>query len=182
MRVDCNISLFSQSSSSLEKPFSLDTLQDKIDTLFSGNTLEEICAQLEKEGSEWSLKHLATLRKMVSTVNGYKTRLTRCSVVTHWRISVLSWRRGSEWSSDMHHGILSVGIQNRSQWPWPSRSFWPYWFRIVGNLAFLHDNTLQIWAWITKFAVNMHPVILLAGIENGVINLQGHMGHFDSEF
>ena len=38
----------------------------------------------------------------------------------------------------------------------------------VGNLACPSGNSSQIWAWITQFAPNMHPGILLAGIENGV--------------
>ena len=47
-----------------------------------------------------------------------------------------------------------------------------------------HDNASHIWARITKFAPNMHPGILLSGIEN-----RGHwpwtsmsFGHFDLEF
>ena len=60
-----------------------------------------------------------------------------------------------------------IGIENGGHWPWPSRSFWPLWLRILGNLACPHDNSSQIWARITKFAPNMHPEILWAGIENG---------------
>ena len=67
----------------------------------------------------------------------------------------------------MHPGILSAGIENGGHWPWPWRSFWPFWLRILGNLACPHSNSSQIWVWITKFAPNMHPLILLAGITNG---------------
>ena len=37
-------------------------------------------------------------------------------------------------------GILTAGIENGMHWPWPSRSFWPFWLRILGNLACLCDN------------------------------------------
>ena len=37
----------------------------------------------------------------------------------------------------------------------------------MGNVACLRDNSSQIWARITKFAVNMHPGILSVSIENG---------------
>ena len=58
----------------------------------------------------------------------------------------------------------SVGIENGGHWLWPSRSFW---LRILGNLTCPRNNSSQIWARITKFALNMHPVILSTGIENG---------------
>ena len=52
----------------------------------------------------------------------------------------------------MHFGILSAGIENEGHWPWPSRSFWPFCLKILGNSACLCDNYSQIWARITKFA------------------------------
>ena len=84
----------------------------------------------------------------------------------------------------MHRGILSVGIENRGHWPWPSRSFWPFWLRMVGNLACPRDNSSQMWARITKYAPNMHHGMLSAGIENGGHWPwpSSHFDHFDSEF
>ena len=75
--------------------------------------------------------------------------------------------RITKFATNMHPGILSAGIENGGHWPWPSVSFWPFSLRILGNLACPHDNSSQIWARITKFAPNMHPGILSAGIENG---------------
>ena len=37
--------------------------------------------------------------------------------------------------------MLSVGIENRGHWLWPSRSFWPFWLRIIGNSACPRDNS-----------------------------------------
>ena len=73
----------------------------------------------------------------------------------------------TKFAPSMHREILSVGIENGSQWLWPSRSFWPFWLKIVGNSACPHENLSQIWARITKFAPSMHHGILSAGIENG---------------
>ena len=77
------------------------------------------------------------------------------------------WARITKFVPRMHHGILSTGIENGGHWPWPSRSFWPFWLRILGNLACPHDKSSQIWARITKFAPSVHHGILSAGIENG---------------
>ena len=67
----------------------------------------------------------------------------------------------------IHPGKASAGIENGSHWPWPSRSFWSFWLRILGNSACPHDYSSHMWARIAKFAPNMHPGIASAGIENG---------------
>ena len=77
------------------------------------------------------------------------------------------WARITKFAPNMHPGTLLVVIENGGHWPWPSRSFWPFWLRILGNSACLRDNSSQIWAGITKFAPNKHPGILLIGIEIG---------------
>ena len=77
------------------------------------------------------------------------------------------WARITKIAPNMHPEILPAGIENGSHWPWPSRSFWPFWLRILGNLACLHDYLYWIWGRVTKFAPNMHLGILSAGIENG---------------
>ena len=77
----------------------------------------------------------------------------------------------------MHHGIISAGIENRSHWPWPSRSFWPFWHRILGNLACRHNNLLWIWAR----SQNLHQVYILVfsplvlKMEDIGLDLQGHL-------
>ena len=76
------------------------------------------------------------------------------------------WARLTKFAPNMHLGILSASIENEGHWPWTSRSFWQFWFRILVNLACLRDDSSQIWARITKFAPNMHLEILLAGVEN----------------
>ena len=48
----------------------------------------------------------------------------------------------------MHPGILSAGIENGGHWPWPSKSFWPFWLRILGNLACI-ENGGQ-WPWPSR--------------------------------
>ena len=52
----------------------------------------------------------------------------------------------------MYHGILSAGIEYKDHWTWPSRLFWPFWHRILGNVACLHDNSSQIWTGFAKLA------------------------------
>ena len=74
----------------------------------------------------------------------------------------------TKFAPNMHLGILLSGIENRGHGPWHSRSFWPFWLRSLGNSTCPDDKSSQISARITKFAPNMHPGILLAGIENKV--------------
>ena len=76
------------------------------------------------------------------------------------------WARIIKFVTNMHPGIFSTGIENKGHWPWPSRSFWPFWLRILENSACPQNNLSQIWDGITKFAPNMHIRIFLSGIEN----------------
>ena len=66
----------------------------------------------------------------------------------------------TKFAPNMCPGIFSAGIENRGHWPWTSRSSWPFWLRILGNLVCLRNNSSQIWAGITKFIPNMHHGIL----------------------
>ena len=77
------------------------------------------------------------------------------------------WDRITKFTLNIHPGILSAGIENGGHWPWSSRSFWPFWLKILGNSACPRDNSSHIWARITKFTSNMHTGTLSAGIENG---------------
>ena len=77
------------------------------------------------------------------------------------------WAGITKFAPNMHPETLSAGIENGGNWPWPSRSFWPFWLKFLGNSACPHDNSSQIWARITKFAPNMHSGILWVNIENG---------------
>ena len=77
------------------------------------------------------------------------------------------WAGITKSAPNIHPGILLAGIENGGHWPWPSSLFWAFWLRILGNSTCLHNNSRQIWARIIKFTPNMHPGILLAGIENG---------------
>ena len=59
-------------------------------------------------------------------------------------------------------------------WYWKWRSFTltfkvilTFCLRILGILACPHNNSSQVWARFNKFAPNIHPGMLLAGIENG---------------
>ena len=82
--------------------------------------------------------------------------------------------RITQFAPNMHPGILLASVENRGHWPYPSRSFWPFCPRILGNLTCPDNNSSQIWATITKFALYIHPGIFLSGVEN--------RGHFNSEF
>ena len=94
------------------------------------------------------------------------------------------WAEITKFAPNMHNGILFSGIENSGLWSWPSRSFWPFRQRILGNLACSHNNLKLIWARITKFAPNMHLELLLTGIE-----YRGYwpwpsrsFGHFESGY
>lgn len=55
------------STSDLSEEFVLKPHLEKINTLFSGKTMEEIFEALEKDGSEWALKELEGLKKKSPT-------------------------------------------------------------------------------------------------------------------
>ena len=93
-------------------------------------------------------------------------RIVRNSACPHDNSSQI-WARIAKFVPSMHREIFPAGIENGSHWPWPSRSFGPFWIKIVGNSACPHVNSSQIWARITKFAPSMHHGILSAGFENG---------------
>ena len=76
------------------------------------------------------------------------------------------WARITKFAPNMHPGILSAGIENRSHWLWSSRSFWSFWLRILGNSSCPCKKSSHIYAGITKFAPNLHQRILLSGVEN----------------
>ena len=57
-----------------------------------------------------------------------------------WDKTSQIWARITKFAPSMHHGILPAGIENGGHWPCPSRSFWPFWLGILGNLACLHHN------------------------------------------
>ena len=76
------------------------------------------------------------------------------------------WAWITKFAPNMHHWILPAFIENRGHRPWPWRTFWPFWLRVLENSACLHDNSSQIYTWINKVAPIMHHVILSFGIEN----------------
>ena len=75
------------------------------------------------------------------------------------------WARSTEFAPNMHPWILFAGVEKKGHWSWPSRSFWPFWLRILGNSTCSDDNLSHFLARLTKFALNMHPGILLCSIE-----------------
>ena len=88
------------------------------------------------------------------------------------------------WPNHKHRRIFSPSIEKGSHWPWPSRSFWPFWPRIFGIRLVCAITRNGFLAKSTTIETHMHFGILSAGIENG-----GHcpgpsrsFGHFDSEF
>ena len=55
-----------QSTDIEDNDFVLRDHMEEINRLFEGESVEEIFANLEKDGSEWALKQLNTLKKMVT--------------------------------------------------------------------------------------------------------------------
>jgi 3-hydroxyisobutyryl-CoA hydrolase len=51
----------------IEKPFSLSSHLDKINTLFDATAVEEIVANLRRDGSDWSIAQVNTINKMSPT-------------------------------------------------------------------------------------------------------------------
>lgn len=62
------IDSFQQQSTDIpDKDFVLEPHIEQIDRLFDGQTVEEICQNLQSDGSEWATKHLESLRTMSPT-------------------------------------------------------------------------------------------------------------------
>ena len=51
--------------------------------------------------------------------------------MTHHRF----WARIIKFTPNMQSGIRSAVTEGGGHWPWPSRSFWPFWLKILGRLA-----------------------------------------------
>ena len=60
-------------------------------------------------------------------------------MITHHRFELESLK----FAPNMHHVTLAAGIKNRGNWAWPSRSFWRFWLRILGNLVCPCKNLSQ---------------------------------------
>ena len=91
--------------------------------------------------------------------------------------------------TNMHHGILSAGIENGGHWPWPLRSFW---LKILGNSAFrafsCHRCGLETYIMCTKHTSCDTPswlwkwrslVLTFKGID---LDHQGHFGHVHNTY
>ena len=67
------------------------------------------------------------------------------------------WAEITKFVPYMHHRILLSGIENRGQWPWPSRSFWPF------DSEFSEIWFVQAISW-NRFELessNLHQVCIL---------------------
>ena len=82
------------------------------------------------------------------------------------------WAGITKCAPNIHHGTLSVSIEQRGHWPRPSRSFWSFGLRILGNSTCLCDNWSQIWAKITKFVPNMEYFLSVLKINIIFLDLQ----------
>ena len=101
--------------------FSLGKEMDKINSIFSRTTLEEIIEALNKDGSEWALKQVTTLRRMSpislkvalkQIIEGEKCNLAE-DLIMEYRIS----QRFME-DNDFYEGIRAVLVDkdNKPNW------------------------------------------------------------------
>ncbi|XP_077996998.1 3-hydroxyisobutyryl-CoA hydrolase, mitochondrial-like [Glandiceps talaboti] len=104
-----------------DKEFPLKPHLHKIDKLFGGDTLEAIFENLERDGSEWALKQLQTLKRMSPTSmkvtlrqlqEGAKLSFTDCFTM-EYRIS-----QGCINAHDFYEGVraLLVDKDNAPKW------------------------------------------------------------------
>uniref|UniRef100_A0A0P4WCR1 3-hydroxyisobutyryl-CoA hydrolase, mitochondrial n=1 Tax=Scylla olivacea TaxID=85551 RepID=A0A0P4WCR1_SCYOL len=106
---------------SKDAPFSLQSVLPKIQSCFSGASVEEIYRNLEKDGSEWALKQLEILKKMSPTSlkvtfqqveRGAHLTLQECLTMEH-RIVKRIYKE-----HDFSEGIRAVLVarDNNPQW------------------------------------------------------------------
>ena len=73
--VDLNLcGILFQCTLDADKEFILHPYMEEISRLFGGSSVEQIFESLEKEGSEWAIKQLKTLKKMVSLLLSFHHR------------------------------------------------------------------------------------------------------------
>ena len=91
------------------------------------------------------------------------------------------WPGITKFAPNMHPGILSIDIENGGHWHWPSKSFWPFRLRILGNLACLHIRYI-----FHLQSPNLHRICIL-GLSQFVfkmrfinLDLQGQLDLFNS--
>ena len=121
----------------------------------------------------WKWRSLTVIFKFILTIWLRFLGNSACPLDNSSQIKI----RITKFAPNMHPGLLSTGFENGGHWLWSSRSFLPFWLRILGNLA-----CPQIWARTKQFAPNMHLWILSGSIENGGHRpwLSRTFGHFNS--
>ena len=85
------------------------------------------------------------------------------------------WAGITKIAPKMYLGILSVAIENGGHWPWSSRSFWPFWLIILGNLACPRYNLATIPTFVYQTCILGYLVLKMGIIDR---DLQDHVGHF----
>ncbi|XP_014675548.1 PREDICTED: 3-hydroxyisobutyryl-CoA hydrolase, mitochondrial-like [Priapulus caudatus] len=110
-----------QSKLDAEKEFHLQPHMEKINTLFAGDSMEQIFADLEADGSEWSLAQLAILKKMspLSMKVAFRqlsegaTKSLQAELETEFRIGKHMLR-----NDDFHEGVRAVLVDkdNKPKW------------------------------------------------------------------
>jgi len=110
-----------QKQCATEKPFALADNKSRIDEIFSLPTLEEIYTALEKDGSEWATKTLATLRKMSPSSmkitmeqlhRGKSLNLSECLKME------LRMCRTVMLNSDFYEGVRALLVEKDNQPSW----------------------------------------------------------------
>ncbi|KAM6178386.1 3-hydroxyisobutyryl-CoA hydrolase, mitochondrial [Rhynchocyon petersi] len=104
-----------------EKPFILEEHMDKINSCFSGNTIEQILENLQQDGSSFALEQLKIMKKMSPTSLKISLRqLTEGSSKTLQEVLTMEYRLSQACmrGHDFHEGVRAVLIDKDPSPKW----------------------------------------------------------------
>ncbi|KAJ8036687.1 3-hydroxyisobutyryl-CoA hydrolase, mitochondrial [Holothuria leucospilota] len=130
-----------------DKPFVLQPHQEQINRLFAGETMEDICEALKKDGSEWAVKQLEIIRKMSPTSLKVSLRVMRegaklslpADLKMEYRVS-----QGCIRGKDFYEGVRALLVDKDGNPKWNPATLEEVTSEIVDEHFQPLDNDLEL--------------------------------------
>lgn len=130
-----------------DKPFVLQPHQEQINRLFAGETMEDICEALKKDGSEWAVKQLEIIQKMSPTSLKVSLRVMRegaklslpADLKMEYRVS-----QGCIRGKDFYEGVRALLVDKDGNPKWNPATLEEVTSEIVDDHFRPLDNDLEL--------------------------------------